>query len=128
AHVPGGDALSTSLITGFDGQTTDNYLIVDNETVAAGATDTYSVTVTFTVNPAEVTEESAECTEYDPTAPGSGLMNVAVVSDGVPKDMDDACEDIPNPSVVLVKTVSTGPSLTGNVNEYTITYAVEVSN
>src|SRR5690606_6546373 len=86
-HDNTGDALSTSLITGFDGHTTGNYQIVDDETVAAGATETYSVTVTFTVNPAEVTEQSAECTVYDPAAPGSGLLNVAVVSDGVPTDM-----------------------------------------
>src|SRR5690606_16528542 len=121
------DGLNTTLNPGFNGQT-GNYLIVDNETVAAGATDTYTVTVTFTVDLDEVTDQSAECTEYDPAAPGSGLLNVAVVSDGVPTDMDDACEDIPNPSVTITKTVTDGPTSTGNVNEYTITYEIEVNN
>src|SRR5690606_24791765 len=127
-HDNTGDALSTSLITGFDGHTTGNYQIVDDETVAAGATEIYSVTVTFTVNRGEGADKSAECTEYDPHAPGSGLLNVAVVSDGVPTDMDDACEDIPNPSVTITKTVTDGPTSTGNVNEYTITYEIEVNN
>src|SRR5690606_40545600 len=49
AYVAGGDGLNTTLNAAFTGQT-GNYLIVDNETVAAGATDTYSVTVTFTVD------------------------------------------------------------------------------
>src|SRR5690606_28688034 len=96
--------------------------------VAAGATETCSGTVTLTVNPAAVTAQSAACTAYDAAAPGSGLLNVAVVSDGVPTDMDDACEDIPNPSVTITKTVTDGPTSTGNVNEYTITYEIEVNN
>src|SRR5690606_26632324 len=126
AYVAGGDGLNTTLNPAFTGQT-GNYLIVDNETVAAGATDTYSVTVTFTVDVEVVSEASASCVVEEGEF-GTGLLNVAEVSDGVPSQSDDVCEDIPNPSVVLVKTVSTGPSLTGNVNEYTITYAVEVSN
>src|SRR5690606_21981960 len=62
AYVGGGDGLNATLNAGFNGQT-GNYLIVDNETVGAGNKDSYTVTVIFTVNPAEVTEESAECTE-----------------------------------------------------------------
>src|SRR5690606_33301751 len=106
---------------------TGNYLIVDNETVAAGATDTYTVTVTFTVDLEVVTEQSANCT-LEGGELGTGLLNVAEVSDGVPTQNDEDCEDIPNPSVTIVKTVTDGPTSTGNVNEYTITYEIEVNN
>src|SRR5690606_14174875 len=101
--------------------------IVDNETVAAGATDIYTVTVTFTVDLEEVTDQSADC-ELQEGERGTGLLNVAEVSDGVPSQNDEDCEDIPNPSVTIVKTVTDGPTSTGNVNEYTITYEIEVNN
>src|SRR5690606_39583485 len=78
----GGEGVSTTSLPGFTGQT-GNYLIVDNETVAAGATDTYTVTVTFTVDLDEVTDQSADC-ELQEGERGTGLLNVAEVSDGVP--------------------------------------------
>src|SRR5690606_26518808 len=101
--------------------------IVDNETVAAGATDIYTVTVTFTVDLVEVTDQSADC-EWQEGERGTGLLNVAEVSDGDPSQNDEDCEDIPNPSVTITKTVTDGPTSTGNVNEYTITYEIEVNN
>src|SRR5690606_14809319 len=121
-----GDGLTTTINQNFNGQT-GNYQIVDNETVAGGATDKYTVTVIFRVDLEEVTDQSANCT-LEGGELGTGLLNVAEVSDGVPSKNDDACEDIPNPSVTIVKTVTDGPTSTGNVNEYTITYEIAVEN
>src|SRR5690606_21993350 len=118
AYVAGGDGLNGALNAGFNGQT-GNYLIVDNETVAGGATDTYTVTVTFTVDLEVVTDESADC-ELTSGEVGTGLLNVAEVSGGVPSQKDEDCEEIPNPSVDITKTVTNGPTPTSNVNEYTI--------
>src|SRR5690606_17434205 len=59
---------------------------------------------------------------------GTGLLNVAEVSDGVPSQNDEDCEEIPNPSVSITKLVTNGPTPTANVNEYTITYQIDVTN
>src|SRR5690606_40475947 len=75
-----GEGLTKVLIGAVKGP--DQYQIIDDETVSAGGKDIYTITVTFTVDPAEVATESAECGEYSPVTPGSGLLNVAVVSDG----------------------------------------------
>src|SRR5690606_9412046 len=104
-----------------------NYQIVDNETVAGGATDTYTVTVTFTVDLAVVTDECADC-DLEEGELGTGLLNVAEVSGGVPSKNDDDCREIPNPSVNITKTVTNGPTPTANLNEYTITYEIAIEN
>src|SRR5690606_22911406 len=106
---------------------TGNYLIVDNETVAAGNKDSYTVTVIFMVDLEEVTDQSVNCT-LEGGELGTGLLNVAEVSDGVPSDNAQDCAEIPNPSVNITKTVTNGPTPTANLNEYTITYEIEVSN
>src|SRR5690606_15065142 len=126
AYVAGGDGLIATINQNFNGQT-GNYQVVDNETVAGGATDTYTVTVTFTVDLEVVTDESADC-DLEEGELGTGLLNVAEVSDGVPSDNDDDCREIPNPSVNITKLVTNGPTPTANLNEYTITYEIEVTN
>src|SRR5690606_36377940 len=126
AYVGGGDGLNATLNAGFNGQT-GNYLIVDNETVAAGKKDSYTVTVIFTVDLEVVTDESADC-DLEVGELGTGLLNVAEVSDGVPSDNAEDCAEIPNPSVNITKTVTNGPTPTANVNEYTITYQIDVTN
>src|SRR5690606_9617053 len=126
AYDGGGDGLNGTLNAGFNGQT-GNYLIVDNETVAAGNKDSYTVTVIFTVDLEVVTDESADC-ELTSGEDGTGLLNVAEVSGGVPSQSDDDCAEIPNPSVNITKTVTNGPTPTANLNEYTITYQIDVTN
>ncbi|MBY5960287.1 hypothetical protein KUV50_19215, partial [Membranicola marinus] len=115
----------TANYTNFDGQS--DYKIIDDEQVGAGKEDVFQIVVTFEVDPAKVTSQSADC-ELTGGEEGTGLLNIAEVSDGVPSKRDDACADMPNPSVDIVKTVTAGPTSTGNVNEYTMTYQVEVSN
>src|SRR5690606_30713121 len=126
AYVGGGDGLNATLNAGFNGQT-GNYLIVDNETVGAGNKDSYTVTVIFTVDLEVVTDQSANCT-LEGGELGTGLLNVAEVSDGVPSKNDDDCREIPNPSVSITKLVINGPTPTASVNEYTITYQIDVTN
>src|SRR5690606_17188400 len=126
AYVAGGDGLNGTLNQSFNGQV-GNDLIVANETVDAGNIDNYTVTVTFTVDLEEVTDESANCVLIS-AEEGTGLLNSAGVSGGVPAQWDDACEEIPNPSVSITKLVTNGPTPTANVNEYTITYQIDVTN
>src|SRR5690606_9883476 len=75
----------------------------------------------------EVTDQSANCT-LEGGELGTGLLNVAEVSDGVPSDNAQDCAEIPTPSVNITKTVTNGPTPTANLNEYTITYGIEVTN
>src|SRR5690606_36132416 len=126
AYVAGGDGLGASLNPNFSGQP-GNYLIVTNETIEDGGTDTYSVTVTFRVDPTAVTPTSGDC-NLVPGEEGTGLLNVAEVSGGVPTRRDEDCEMIPQPSVLITKEVVDGPTPTGNVNEYTIAYDITVEN
>src|SRR5690606_15990019 len=126
AYVAGGNGLNGTLKQNFNGQI-GNDLIVANETVAAGNIDNYTVMVTFTVDLEEVTDESANCVLIS-AEEGTGLLNSAGVSGGVPAQWDDACEEIPNPSVSITKLVTNGPTPTANVNEYTITYQIDVTN
>ncbi|MBY5960297.1 hypothetical protein KUV50_19270, partial [Membranicola marinus] len=125
SYVSGDGETGTANYTNFDGQS--DYLIIDDEQVGTGKEDVFQIVVTFEVDPAAVTPQSANC-ELTEDEEGTGLLNTAEVSDGVPSKNDDACADMPNPSVDIVKTVTAGPTSTGNVNEYTMTYQVEVSN
>src|SRR5690606_11006476 len=101
--------------------------IIEEESVAALRADRFQVLVTFMVDPGLVTAASADC-ELEPGEEGTGLLNTAGVSGGVPPQWDDDCREIPNPAVEIVKTVTAGPTPTGNVNEYEITYHVVVTN
>src|SRR5690606_19462444 len=97
------------------------------EAVAAGKKDSYTVTVTFTADLEEVTDESSNCVLIS-AEEGTGLLNSAGVSGGGPAQWADDCDEIPNPSVSITKTVSSRPTPTANVNEYTITYQIDVTN
>src|SRR5690606_4495990 len=98
-----------------------------NESVAASRSDSFQVLVTFVVDPGLVTAASADC-DLVPGEDGTGLLNSAGVSGGVPPQWDEDCRDIPRPSVTITKVVSQEATPTGNVNEYTIAYQVVVEN
>src|SRR5690606_30239197 len=104
-----------------------NFVISDNEQVGADQKDVIQVVVTFTVDLEVVTDASADC-ELTTGEVGTGLLKVAEVSGGVPSKNDDDCREIPNPSVNITKLVTSGPTPTANVNEYTITYQIDVTN
>src|SRR5690606_19574711 len=126
AYDGGGDGLNGTLNAGFNGQT-GNYLIVDNETVAAGNKDSYTVTVIFTVDLEVVTDESADC-ELTSGEVGTGLLNVAEVSGGVPSKSDDDSAEVRHAAEKVTSTVTHGPSTTANKHEYAKTEAIAVTN
>src|SRR5690606_13101833 len=127
ASYLGGDGQTgTSNYTNFDGQS--DYLITLNESVAATRADSFQVLVTFVVDPGLVTDESGDC-DLLPGEEGTGLLNTAGVSGGVPPQWDEDCREIPRPSVDIVKSIVNGPTLSGGgINEYQITYQIEVEN
>jgi len=109
----------------FDGQA--DYLLGSDEMIAVGVTEDWTVTVIFTVDPGTVTSTSADCT-LDMGEGGTGLLNCAAVSNGVPDDTADACEPIPVPEVSISKSVTSTPAPTGNPNEFTIEYTITIEN
>src|SRR5690606_9454723 len=125
SYVDGDGETGTPNYGSFDGQT--DYLIIEEESVAAFHADSFQVLVTFEVDPGLVTAASADC-ELEPGEEGTGLLNTAGVSGGVPPQWDEDCREIPRPSVNITKVVSQEATPTGNVNEYTIAYKVEVMN
>src|SRR5690606_6286325 len=95
----------------FDGQ--NDYLLAEEVAIAPGATDVFQIIVTFVVNPEEVTDESSDCilTEGEE---GSGLLNISVVSGGVPDQRDTACTNIPLIcNTVIVEHVSCNGGIDG---------------
>ena len=109
----------------FDGQA--SYLIVENEMIAAGATESWEVEVVFTIEPTTITMMSADCI-VDTGETGTGLLNCAAVGGGVPEMVVDECEPIPMPMVSLEKTITSSAVETGNPNEFSIVYAISVQN
>ena len=127
AYVGGGTETNSGTdLTGiFDG--VGNYLLTDDEMIEVGAVEEWTVTTIFTVDPTVTTIMSADCT-LDAGEAGTGLLNCAAVSDGVPDETDDVCETIPMPAVEILKTISNPTTWTGNPFEYSISYNVQISN
>src|SRR5690606_30089030 len=122
----GTDGLNTAIIT--PNPTDTAYQITDDEWIDSLATDSFYVAVIFTIDPATLTAESTDCDYTNDGGANSGLTNVAVINDGVPMAADTVCEPIPNPGVLLTKNVIQGQTPTGNVNEFSITYAITVQD
>ena len=109
----------------FDGQT--DYLIVENEMLGVGATEEWEVVVVFTVDPIQVTTQSEDCI-LGPGEGGTGLLNCAAASGGVPMVVADDCESIPILMVEIEKTITAGPTETGEVNQFSLEYIITVEN
>ncbi len=109
----------------FDGQIV--YGITTNEMITSGQSEQWEVSVIFTVDPEQVTAQSEDCT-LEPGEAGTGLLNCATISGDVPMLVADDCETIPVIMVELEKMVSSPPEQTGNVNEFSISYAISVEN
>ena len=109
----------------FDAQT--DYLIVSNEGLASGQSETWEVTVIFELDLSTITLQSADCVLSDLES-GTGLLNAATIDGGVPTKTDTTCSETPMPEVNIEKSVSAGPSPTGNTNEFEISYLIEVTN
>src|SRR5690606_23089164 len=122
----GTDGLNTAIIT--PNPTDTAYQITDDEWVDSLATDSFYVDVIFTIDPATLTAESADCDYSNDGGANSGLTNVAVINDAVPLGRDTVCAPIPNPGVLLTKTILSEPQPTGNVNEFSMTYVITVED
>ncbi|MDC8014618.1 DUF6923 family protein [Tahibacter soli] len=107
----GADPLATTLGT----LTAAGGSIVTNETIAAGALETYAYDVVFTIaNPATVGVCSAS----------GGLRNQAALG-GSSAGFVGTCSDVPN---IVVTKVASAPAATGAPNQYVIAYVVTVNN
>src|SRR5690606_24865905 len=91
SYVSGDMEQGTSNYTNFDGQT--DYVITEEEQIGSGEIEIYQVIVVFGVNPEQVTPTSADCVLEDGET-GTGLLNSAGVSGGVPSKWDDDCSEI----------------------------------
>jgi uncharacterized repeat protein (TIGR01451 family) len=100
--------------------------IVDDVDIDPHDIDEYSVTVTFTVDPAMPASER-EC-GVEPTA-GQGAYNGVTVhfnDDGSDSDAD--CVDIPQPDITVSKVATTDVAALVSGNDYEAVYTVTVHN
>jgi uncharacterized repeat protein (TIGR01451 family) len=90
--------------------------IVTGESISAGGTETWIYTVTYTITNSGVTQDCA--------SPDGGLRNDAQLG-GSLSGQSTTCTGAP--AVVIGKSAS-GPTPTGNPNEYRLNYLVTVQN
>ena len=107
----GPDPLTTTLGT----LTATGGTIVTGETIAAGASERYTYTVTFTIDDVNAV---GLCTE------DGGLRNQAELG-GSASGQVGTCSDVPD---IAVSKTATGPTPTGTANQYAIAYTVAISN
>ena len=88
----GGEGLAQEINPDFDGKT--DYLIVEEETLAVGQQDIYSVTTVFQIFQNMITPQSANCL-LESSELGTGLLNAATVDGSVPRVTDIACAPMP---------------------------------
>ncbi len=95
--------------------------LVDDQAIAAGGTDNYTVTIVFTVD-GSTTAEARDCTLQDGEN-GTGTLNTVTVDPNIgPNDDGSDCGQIPNPGIGVVKTATADPVQVGATNQYTIDY------
>lgn len=99
--------------------------IVQNQSLAAGQTHSYQVTVV--ADPGTLDPESAlaDC-RIDSGETGTGFRNVATVLSGVKSAVAEACEPATDPSVV--KTVAQQPTQNASTGVWTMKYLLSVTN
>jgi uncharacterized repeat protein (TIGR01451 family) len=107
----GSDPLATTLGT----LTAAGGTIVTGESIAAGASESYTYTVTFTID---------DVNAVGSCAAGGGLKNQAELG-GSSSGQVGTCSDVPD--IAVIKTAS-DPTPTGTPNQYAITYSVGVTN
>jgi len=127
AYIGGGLETNSGIdnTMNFDG--ISDFLLSDNEMIEVGGQEAWTVTTVFTVDPNVVSEESADC-NLDISETGTGLLNCATVSDGVPTETVEVCETTPTPAIEIVKSIAESSTWTGNPFEYSISYNITISN
>ncbi len=124
AYVAGSESSQVGTITS---PFTSGATVVSAETLAGGQDEAWTITANFTVDPTALDPTLAACAVQG-SASGTGFYNYA---DGSATDPDlsdnDACTDIPTPSINLAKTVN-GPAVRGAGGVYTVVYTVTATN
>ncbi|HKX57271.1 MAG TPA: hypothetical protein VJN01_14260, partial [Xanthomonadales bacterium] len=128
AYAPGGETETGTKHVSYPNGIPSGGTVVANEGLAAGATETWSVTAEFTVNPGAFDGSQDDCVQQSEQA-GDGFYNAVAVSgeDDDPAD-NDACINLPPPAINLAKTVFSGPTFNGGTGRYTVVYRVSATN
>ncbi|MFN0110869.1 MAG: SdrD B-like domain-containing protein [Blastocatellia bacterium] len=115
------DVLGTAINPAFTGAV-PNQRIVTNETVAAGRTDVFTITVSIVVDPMTASTSSLDCS-MDLGETGTGTRNTASIA-GDGNGSATACQPLP---LINVLKIQPAPIPTG-ANTYLLTYTLTVSN
>uniref|UniRef100_UPI001F15B1C0 hypothetical protein n=1 Tax=Membranihabitans maritimus TaxID=2904244 RepID=UPI001F15B1C0 len=70
-------------------------IVVENDSLGIGASDTFLVEVIFTLDPMLVTETSANCEDDDGEDGNTGLRNIATISNDTLNNSDTICIEMP---------------------------------
>ena len=105
---------------------TSGETVVTGEGLAGGATESWTVTAVFDVDPTLIDDDARACVEGQEQA-GQGFYNVVtgVVSEGDTTD-NDACENLPDASIDLVKTAGDATYL--GESQYSVIYTITANN
>lgn len=98
---------------------------VGAQSLPAGASDTFAVTVVADPSAVDTASASADC-RVDAGESGTGFRNLATVTSGSASVFADACEPATDPSVV--KTTVGTPTQSASTGIWTLTYEVAVTN
>ena len=123
-YVAGSENSQTGTVTS---PFTNGATVVDDEALAAGQNESWTITANFTVDPTLVDPASSSC---DPGTPviNTGFYNLVTGSTTDPDLSDnDACTGLPDPAINLAKTVN-GPAIRGPGGVYTVIYTVTATN
>jgi hypothetical protein len=101
---------------------------VTDEELGEGATETWTVTTNFTIDPALVTAEGSDCDITNAGGENTGFNN-GVTGSATDTDLTDNqdCTELPLPSLNLAKTVN-GPAALQPDGTYTVVYTITASN
>ena len=122
SYLAGDGLMGMDNFMAFDG--TSDHLLIDDEMVDVGRSDSVVISVMYTLDFDEITMESADCDLSTGSNTNSGLLNIAVLSD-VPIVRDTACAELP--MISHEKTLAGDPELQPEGN-YKVTYVITVDN
>lgn len=110
-----GEGLMEMINSDFDGQS--DFSIIESESVSVGMQDLYEVVVFFSINGNEASFNSLDC-HLLPLEAGTGLLNQAAISGGVPHESDTACAQPPEVELACFDTVFViGPAFVSDTIE-----------
>jgi uncharacterized repeat protein (TIGR01451 family)/LPXTG-motif cell wall-anchored protein len=102
-------------------------LVAVTGTIMPGATYTYHVVATFTVDPA-MTLVARDCESNDGLG-GTGTLNTATaITGGISLPPSSACAEIPGPAITVTKTATADSATFLGDEVYSVSYDVVVTN